>query len=112
MRIITKREKIKTVACRWYKAYSHMIDSPYDSAKKMVFNFLSMLDLNIATEEQITSIIGNDSWTRLKCDECNKPVDAIIEVGEPMDIESSTARICFNCLRKAYDLTLKEGQND
>ena len=43
-------------------------------------------------------------WTKVTCDECNKPVDAVVQVGEMPDYESSTALICKNCLAAAFAL--------
>jgi hypothetical protein len=56
------------------------------------------------TEARANEIIGNESWTSNKCNECNKDLLAVVELGEDPDIESRTARICLDCLNKAVDL--------
>ncbi len=42
--------------------------------------------------------------THLECDECRERVEAVVEVGEEMDRDSSTARLCAKCLLAAFVL--------
>lgn len=44
------------------------------------------------------------SWTHLRCDECEKEVDAVVQFGEDLDWESATANICKECLAKGATL--------
>lgn len=64
---------------------------------------LDALDVETATPDDVAKIIGDRSWTRLECDECNKEVDAILNVGEPLGYALSV-NICFHCVKKAADL--------
>ena len=57
-----------------------------------------------ASVADVTAIIGNDSWTSLKCDECGKYVDAVVQVGEEPDYESYSAKLCKPCVYKALTL--------
>lgn len=43
-----------------------------------------------------------------KCDECQRYVKAVVQVGEELDYESYTARLCLDCVRKAYALASEE----
>lgn len=108
MKIKTERQLIQAVASRWRKAYSPFTsDVPFNHrqmTKRQVADELDKLDLNIATTKDVGDIIGNTSWTALKCDECGEYVDALIQVGEEPDYESSTASLCKSCIRKAAEL--------
>ena len=59
---------------------------------------------NPLTEEKAKEILGNDSWTRNKCDECDADVYATVQLGQEPDYESATANICLDCLKKAVAL--------
>ena len=39
-----------------------------------------------------------------RCDECGKEVDITIQIGEELSYQSSTADICFDCLKNAVKL--------
>jgi hypothetical protein len=102
MEIITQREIIKAVADSWKSQYlphgrgnKHSVD---------IWNRLNALDLNTASAADVVAIIGNDSWTRLRCHSCGGEVERLIEIGEPPDCESRTARVCLPCITKAYEL--------
>ena len=56
--------------------------------------------------DEVNNIIGNDSWTYLKCDECGQDVDFVVECGQEPDYESSTARLCGECVRRAMAIVL------
>lgn len=64
--------------------------------------------LNAKTELEVSSIIGNDTWTQNKCNGCNQDCQLVVILGEPPDYESSTARICPSCLEKAVKLVTME----
>ena len=54
------------------------------------------------TPEQVDSVIGNRSWTMLKCYECDTEVNAVIILGNA-EYEKETY-ICKGCLNKAVKL--------
>jgi len=102
MEIITKRQVIQGVQERWNRQYSRMRSNhPLINVGPQ----LESLNLDIVSADDVNKIIGNNSWTALSCDECKKDVEAIIVVGEEPDYESSTARVCFDCIRKAAAMT-------
>ena len=108
MNIITTRQNILAVADRWEKQYGK--GTAYHSAEKMEkLSRLRALDLSTATVEDVGKIVS-DSWVRLECDECGKSVDALVVVGQPMDYESATARICVVCIAKAARLARQESK--
>ena len=45
-----------------------------------------------------------DSNVVNKCDECQKEVDITMQIGEELSYQSSTADICFDCLKNAVKL--------
>jgi hypothetical protein len=104
MNIITTREMILAVADRWENTYGP--GHPYHTRERMdQLRRLRELDAMTATPEDVGEIISR-SWIDLKCDECGKVVDAVIQVGEPPDWESATARLCAACVEKAAFLML------
>ena len=116
MKKITNRDLIRTVSARWFKVYGDTMDSTpplftFNSkvvserkTKRQISSELQSLDGDTATKEDVALIIGNDSWVRLTCDECEEDVDTVIRVGEKPDYESSTAYLCGSCVLKAFNL--------
>ena len=51
--------------------------------------------------DAVNDIIGNQSWTQCSCSECNRDVDAVVQLGQEPDYESSTAWICRDCIKLA-----------
>ncbi len=114
MKLITQRDVIKTVAARWRAQYHPFEPSSplfserngitVEKTKREIADELDALNKDTATVADVTAIIGNDSWTDLKCDECGKYVDAIVQVGEEPDYESYSAKLCKPCVYKALTL--------
>lgn len=101
MKLITQRSLIKNIVKSWASAYPEK-EWPY---KQDTLYNLKKLDLNKATGKDIANIIGNDSWTIMRCNECNKDVKHVVQLGQEPDYESATAQICFSCLNKAVKLS-------
>lgn len=102
MKLITKRDVIKQVAERWQNQYTPFSSHSYD--KYNTYKKLLALDLDTATEDDVEKIIGNRSWTRLSCEQCDKEVDTLVQVGQEPDYESRTASLCLDCIRAAVAL--------
>ena len=111
MKLITQRMLIKAVAARWRKQYEPFTnESPLFAermglrslmTKKEIAERLDILNGETASVDDVANIIGNCSWTRLTCNECDREVDAVIEVGQEPDYESATARLCHDCAIRA-----------
>lgn len=112
MNITTKRDLIRAVSKRWRQQYEPFTDDkPLFSwrtgitspplNKQQIAEKLDSLDCENATPEDVEAIIGNDSWTRLVCDECGNEADSVITVGQEPNYDSHTASLCLNCIRKA-----------
>ena len=102
MELITKKSILEGLAQKYQMQYStnrQFFDGSWSDDK------IKMLKAeNPLTEERAKEILGNDSWTRNKCDECNKDVYATVQLGQEPDYESATANICLECLNKAVAL--------
>lgn len=106
MMAVTKSEKCKTIAERWARQYpSHKRSED----KTAVYEQLVGLQ-GCGTEEQIDSIIGNRSWTRNACTECDKDSQTLIRLGDEPDYDSSTVWICLTCLKVAVKLARATGK--
>ena len=102
MKVFTVRNKIQQICKRWDKQYPR--NSQTNPKHLEIGNVLRSLNLETTTPKDITTIIGNDSWVRLEiCDECGEESSILVQIGEKLDWESSTAIICAGCLGKAMD---------
>jgi hypothetical protein len=81
--IITKRKLIEEILIRWKHQYP---ENCFNSTHKCVnnktsdeiYDSLKTIDLKIATPKDIYDIIGNYSWTSLRCDICSKDKEIVI----------------------------------
>lgn len=102
MKIITQRNLIMTVCDNWRNQYRGC-DNPdddqstYGQDKREIYLKLKGLDLQSCSADDVNEIIGNSSWTIMTCNECEAETDWVIEVGNPPDYESRTARLCRKC---------------
>ena len=115
MKLITQQMRIRTeirsVAKRWElkNLLKDQTDEEGEKAKE-IQEKLNALDKETATADDVAAIIGNDKWLydRFTCNECDKKVSVAVQVGEEPDYESSTAILCYDCIKKAFILMLKE----
>ena len=103
MRKITKNSRANEVLAGWKRQYGEGTYWQEDEEKQDILDKLENLGVNPFPDD-VDSVIGNDSWTRTKCDECNASNVDVIQIGQDPDYESSTAEICKDCLAKALDL--------
>jgi hypothetical protein len=115
MKLTTQRDLIRAVAARWRQQYEPFTndDKPLFSVrngyrqpipKKAIAEKLDALDKETATAAEVAEIIGNESWTRLTCDECGKDTDALLTVGQEPDYESHTASLCRSCVERSSSI--------
>ena len=106
-RVITRRSVIKGVPRRFKEQYpegaktSHL-GEPYSK----IHRELAGLNLETCSREEVDAIIGNDSWTSLRCDVCDCDRDAVVSV--PREY-SEAISICAECGRGV--LSVFEEQN-
>lgn len=104
MKVITKQSLIDNLPERWFNGYG-LKDTRSNfrlANNKMALDIYNeLIENKPLTEEKIIKIIGHASWITEYCNECNKPNDYIIEIGQEPDYDSATAKMCINCLNKA-----------
>ena len=105
MNLITKSDILKELP----KRYSHQYPKNREFWDgKSSGQILELLRIEKPlTEARAIEILGHSSWTSLKCDECNREVQAVVQLGQEPDYESATACICVDCLNEAVKLTLE-----
>ena len=104
MRLITKRDTIRSVSGRWYNQYWTETDGWSSHNAQVSYKKLAALDPETCKESDIEKIIG-PGWTALHCDECDTHVESVIEI-ERFE-EHEVVRICPRCLNKAITLNQK-----
>ena len=104
MKLITQRDATKDAIARFRKLWGDGT-YPADKRGRQVGRALAALDAETVDRAVVDEIIGNESWARLRCDECDDhDVSAVIEVGGEPDYESATVRLCFPCVAKCATL--------
>lgn len=93
MTVLTKRQVIESVAKRWREQYNE----DYRARSKDILINLEKLNLKTCSAKDIDKIIGNDSWTTLTCDLCEKKVSAVF----CFERYDSHIGACKNCLRES-----------
>lgn len=64
------------------------------------------------TAEQLRAALGYGLLYGLLCANCEREVDAVVELGEEPDYESSTARVCEACLVAALAALRGESKHE
>jgi hypothetical protein len=101
LQLITRQSRANGAANRWKNIYfdnegwRHIMHG----SSEEIYNKLAILSEPV-DPDKVDQIIGNGSWTRVKCDNCGK-VASVVTVGQEPDYESSTANVCQDCLRNA-----------
>ncbi len=106
MRIITKRERIKGVLKSWESTYKEYKGREGWEDKFEIQSKLCKLDFKICSAEEVKKIIGNDTWTELLCDECEKDSDLIVRFLEryECEYEANPCDLCLSCLKESIKL--------
>jgi hypothetical protein len=110
MELITKRTKIRDVPGRYRRMYWRE-DHGWQEVRKgrglpvmsseLVYDRLKHLDVETCSEEDIAGIIGNDSWTMIRCDECGRSVERAVVFGSGRE---GCSLVCHDCIAKAVGL--------
>ena len=103
MELITERSRIKTVAERWDAAYGPAFRPTLSGSSKTISEKLHALNLSKVSVKTVNKIIGNDTWTRLVCDGCLKPVTRVAVLYHPGD-GAAGVEICESCATKVKTL--------
>ncbi len=106
MRIVTAKELAVTASDRWLKQYINhenwRVPMEYDSRRRTAQDIhVELLGLGFApSPEDVTRVIGNDSWSMPQCDECHERRREVIAYED--------ADICKSCLFKGLALLTEE----
>jgi len=102
MHMIRRDDLAKGVADRWYETYFDKRNNQwrYDDGKRTIYEDLKALGSN-PSADFVDMAIGNPTWTACRCDECDGQFEEVIEVGQPQDYESATAKLCKGCVTYA-----------
>jgi hypothetical protein len=107
MKLITKQDIINVAPARWHSAY-FIPDSGWAYLPKIDTGavYRRLMALPELTERAINGVIGNGTWTEIRCDSCHKSVESVVN----LDVTHGeyTTYICPNCLRVALELVEKE----
>ena len=104
MEIITLRDVIRATPERFIKQYAYLGDGVCQWSGRSysaVVEELRGLDLETATAADLNRIIGNYSWARLDCEQCDREVERLLRIGEAPDYEARWQDICLPCLEAA-----------
>ena len=103
MRIYTLQDKINDVADAWkaqfygYEFSGQWFPLADGRPTETIWELLK----SAKTAEQIEAIVGNKTWTTMKCEECGVEIKEAIRLGEGSAYGSNAILICMNCFEKA-----------
>jgi hypothetical protein len=95
--IIKKADQLQDIPDKWTAQYARST-TPWH---REVSQNLQALKPEERTQERMDQIIGNGSWTALRCQVCGKDVDVLMQLGEEPDYDSTGINICKQDLQKA-----------
>ena len=113
MRKMTRKILAAGVAERWEKQYyrsrrSYAPNGPrsvtwLNERKRLVHERL--VELGDAPDpDAVREIIGNESWTRLVCDNCEQHKDPAVRLRGVGCDEYEETTLCLNCITEAFEL--------
>jgi hypothetical protein len=101
--IITAQEKLRDVPRQWRKQYEGKPVTKWNNHPEMTAKLMALKWP--FTKDQVDSIIGNTTWTELKCDLCDSDADALARLS---CWETRYIDICLDCLNKAVSRLKRE----
>ena len=99
MKVLTIQDLSTGAKERWKQQYFVNNVWIYGDEKKVIYENLVSLGDN-PEPEQVNEVIGNSSWTRLTCEECNKVVESVVVI----NASEYSIYLCKKCLSKAVRL--------
>ena len=117
MKIINLRSEIREFvlqAKNEYKSTDYLHGFYSDIAKS--YKAVSELDPETCTPEEVEAAVRiaypffrrwiqkDGSIKKYDCQECGGEFEEVVEIGEPLEIDSATAQVCKSCLQKALGL--------
>ena len=112
MRLILKSDIVAAAPQRWadaYRGYETRWRGGTD--KQETTKALAALPPGF-TAEQVNQIIGNNSWTENKCDECDMDAPVLVRIGDAPDYDARWMDLCPNCIRRAAETAALHSQGE
>ncbi len=117
MKIIHRRDVIKSVARRYNEQYARYDDDTevgYHQTRHRVGDTkknLAALDLDTCSLDDVVAAMGGTTgWGSLECDECGKDVAALVRFGDTPDYEARWQDLCADCLGKGAILAQEQAK--
>jgi len=107
MNVITRESRAAEAASMW-KDQCHIRITAGDKSRHDIYDLLK----KATSADEVDEIVGNKSWTRVTCNECDRDVNVAVQLGEEPDYESNTATICLECLQDALSMAGARTMND
>ena len=98
MRLITKQQLAEDAPIRWAAQYdiTRRRIHGHERASWPADVYEALCTEPKLTPERVAEIIGNGSWTKLECEECQQDVERAVQIGETL--------LCEDCVRRATAL--------
>ena len=106
MKVITRRNLIRDIAKNWQ---AHWIDYSGDKKSKCmdykgILARLKKLNLNKCEREEVDDIIGNVTWTELRCTFCNNDAEIVVVNNDVTTADPGEIIVCNKCVDLATNL--------
>ena len=121
MRLITKRDLIRTLPARYAHAFEHTPawyredwGRGCGGSGEQVYNRLRRLNLETCTEGDLRDIAAFLSgWIRVSCDSCHEQVSDHFMLGDDPygEQDYDTFRVCMACVQKMATQRQSDGES-
>ena len=105
--IVSTAMLVSTAAERWQDQYildAEDLDMVYIKGEHVSSKDIYEKLLHVKSKEEVDDVVGNGSWTRIRCENCESNVD----VAAVLDTETSYMILCEKCLALALE-RLRDG---
>jgi predicted P-loop ATPase/GTPase len=104
MVVVRRQKKILGVPERWRRQYQNEnMTWKFGDDKREIYEKLTALDPKTMTAEQITEIIGNNTWTINRCSVCDSDKEVIVEFYGKREngVTYYLSALCSECMQSA-----------
>ncbi len=109
MKLIRQRDVIREVVDAFGRTFAQHMDHadifPDGETPRVKLGRLMKLDLETCSPNDVIAIVGNDSWTRVECDECtmeNRAMHPRLDAVAEFSRGEKSVRVCANCVEAAF----------
>lgn len=107
MKITTRNMRAREAAKKWKFQYkdSNANEWRNRNGHDREKTYRQLVELGTSPDpDAVDEIIGNPTWTDVKCDQCGAYVDMVVQVGQEPDYDSATCELCVSCINNAFEL--------